>query len=85
MIVIIVATSIILFLAFAMVSFFNPSSTITYSGLSAAANQTVYNTLSSSYNALNLISILTLVGVAALIIGLIVGGFMLFRSSGAAE
>jgi phosphatidylserine synthase len=84
MIVVIVAVSVILVLAFALVSFVAPS-TESYTGLSAEANQTIYPVLSSSYNSLALIPTLEIIGVAALIIALIVGGLMLFRSSGAAE
>ena len=80
----IVAVSIILVISFAVISVAVPS-TFQYSGLSAEANQTLYTTVSASYNALSLWTIIPIVLIAALIIALTVGALKCFALSGAAE
>ena len=66
------------------------ASSINYSGLSAAANTTISSTLSSSYNALNLLTIVLIVlaafpkltfgKVKAAIIAAVIGGLMFMRA-----
>jgi len=83
-IIVIVAMSVVLVVAFAVISYLMPSSN-SYTGLSAEANQTLYNTVSASFSALDLGSTLIIVAIAAAIIALIVGAFSFFRASGAAD
>jgi len=84
MVVTIIVASILLIFMFAIVSYLMPSD-ISYSGLSAEANQTVYSTVSASFSALSLWAVVPMVLVAAIIIALIIGAFKMFSASGAAE
>lgn len=77
-IVTVVVATILIIVAALIVS--NVSSSISYSGLSEAANTTIASTLSASFNALNLLTIVLIVLAAAAIIAAVVGGLMFMRS-----
>lgn len=77
-IVTVVVATILIIVAALIVS--NVSSSISYAGLSEAANSTIASTLGASYNALNLLTIVLIVLAAAAIIAAVVGGLMFMRS-----
>lgn len=51
-------------------------------GYAASANSTMYTYVSASYNGLNLTTILPIVLFAAVVLSLVIGGFMALRNSG---
>jgi hypothetical protein len=71
-------------IAITLVATFNTSMP-SLTGTAQMANTTLYSVTSAAYNGLSLWTVLPLVLVAAAIIALIMGSFMLLRSSGAAE
>jgi uncharacterized membrane protein YciS (DUF1049 family) len=51
-------------------------------GYAANANTTLYSTFNAAYNAFDLTTVLPVLGIAAVVISLLIGGFMSLKNSG---